>query len=89
MFIHVLPISHGSNVGSLKVHSHRPLLQVSAFSGHPVAFWQEQAGWFGILRQILPSSQGSKLGAFALHVQVGGYAVVLQVSAVSKHPVAF
>ena len=89
MFIQVLPTSHGSSEGSLKVHSQRPLLQVSAFSGYPVAFRQEQAGWFGILRQTLPSSQGSKLGAFALHVQLGGYLVVLQVSAVSKQPVAF
>ena len=38
MLMHVLPTSHASNVGALKLHSQKPALQVSAFSGQPVAF---------------------------------------------------
>ena len=89
---HVLPASHTKKFGALVLHSQLGgvvvILQVSAFSRHCVASIQEHPGWPVIVWHSLPTSQTEKLGALALHSQLGGVVVILQVSALSRHCVA-
>ena len=91
IFRQALPISHGSNVGSLLVHSHVcgfvVLLQRSEVSEQCASSKQEHAGCFGFsvtFTQILPAMQGADIGPLKLHSQFEGMAVMLQVSALSK-----
>ena len=82
---------HGTDVGPLPLHSHVGgdvvLLQVSAFSKQCDSSKQEHPGCKGlsvILMHTLPASHGEFIGGFALHSQVGGDVVLLQVSALSR-----
>ena len=82
---------HGTDVGPLPLLSHVGgdvvLLQVSAFSKQCDSSKQEHPGCKGlsvILMHTLPASHGEFIGGFALHSQVGGDVVLLQVSALSR-----
>ena len=88
---HILPASHGANVGALVLHSHVGgtvvLLQVSEVSEQCDTSKQEHPGCPGfsaMFTQILPSIHGTNVGSLKLHSQDGGEAVVLQVSELSK-----
>lgn len=87
--IHTRPGSHGERVGTLALHSHRPVveLHVSALiSQSVVAFKHVQGGCRGssvVFKQALPSEHGSKVGTLKLHSHLGGVIVLLQLSAVS------
>ena len=91
-FKHILPVSQGSNVGTLKLHSHfggiAVILQLSAVSAiQSDESKHEHAGWLGsavVFIQPRPTSQTSKF-VFELHSHVAGVVVLLQVSALSRH----
>ena len=91
MLMHILPGSHGANVGALVLHSHVGgivvLLQESEVSAQSNTSKQEHPGWPGFsvtFTQILPSIHGANDGSLKLHSQDGGAAVMLQVSEVSE-----
>ena len=93
VFTQDLPGPHGADeLSVLKLHSHVgglvAALQVSALSRHVAESKQEHAGCPGIsvtLRHIWLGPHTSKRGKLKLHSQVGGFVVLLQVSALSKH----
>ena len=70
IFKHSLPSSHGSNDGTLKLHSHiagtAVVLQLSELLKQSNATRHEHAGCSGVsvlFKHILPASQGAKSGS--------------------------